>query len=97
MLEIDISLFITGVNNSIDIGTFYETLLNVGTFEILDPSFNANVKAAVIIDTVSAYGESDYSIKNNTSAFVKLKFYKPPVPYQPNEKYILENNKVKKA
>ena len=90
MLEIDISLFITGVNNSIDIGTFYETLLNVGTFEILDPSFNANVKAAVIIDTVSAYGESDYSIKNNTSAFVKLKFYKPPVPYQPNEKYILD-------
>ena len=90
MLEIDVSLFITGVNNSIDIGTFYERLLNVGTFEILDPSFNANVKAAVIIDTVSAYGESDYSIKNNTSAFVKLKFYKPPVPYQPNEKYILD-------
>ena len=90
MLEIDVSLFITGDNDSIYIGIFYERLLNVGTFEILDPSFNANVKAAVIIDTVSAYGESDYSIKNNTSVFTKLKFYKPPVLYQPNEKYILD-------
>ena len=90
MLEIDISLFITGDNPSISIGYFYETLLTVGTFEILDPSFNANVNAAVLINTVLAYGEDDYTFLNNTSAFMKLKIYKPPVSYQFNEKYILD-------
>jgi hypothetical protein len=90
MLEIDISLFFTGVNSSIYIRPFYERLLNVGIFEILDSTLNANVKAAGIIDTVFASGESDYSIKNNTSTFGKVKFYKPPVLYQPDEKYILD-------